>query len=265
MWGLLFESCAEAFGITRRVRPIVFVLVLGIGAGLTMLSFAKGGPRGLIALGLLVALVGWSAAHVLAARRALWKAARASADEAAGETPSDPGEDRDLAPTAATLRALARAVREAKRGKYLEASYTLRRVDRGRLRSDEERLFDATRAMVSLGLGEMKRAALQAVSALPTTVADIDAELGRTIVAEAWRDPDRLRDIDEVWAAQGILPGTRQPLPRLRAIVRLRIDAEAREVLETWEAKALADEARAIGDEALAADLESRSRPAAYR
>jgi hypothetical protein len=262
MWGLLFESCAEAFGLTRRVRPLVFVLVLGIGVGLTLLSFAKGGPRGVLALGLVLAFVAWSAAHVLAARRALWRAARASADEAAS---GDPAEDMVQAPTVATLNALARAVREAKRGKHLEASYALRKVDRGRLRADEERLYDATRAMVSLGLGEMKRAALQAVAALPTTVADIDAELGRTIVAEAWRDPDWLRDIDEVWAAQGIVPGTRQPLPRLRAIVRLRIDAEAREALETWEAKALADEARAIGDEALAADLESRARPAAYR
>lgn len=263
MWGLLFESCAEAFGLTRRVRPFVFVLVVGLGLGLTTLSFAEGGPRGLIALGLVLALVGSSAAQVLAARRALWRAARAGADEAAGEWSG--GEYRDLAPTAQTLHALARAVTEAKRGKHLEASYTLRRVDRGRLRLDEERLFDATRAMVSLGLGEMKRAALQAVSALPTTIAEIDAELGRTVVAEAWRDPDRLRDIDEVWAAQGIRPGTKQPLPRLRAIVRLRIDAEARDALETWEARALADEARAIGDEALAADLESRARPTAYR
>jgi hypothetical protein len=47
--------------------------------------------------------------------------------------------------------------------------------------------------------------------------------------------------------------------------VRLRIDTSAIEGLESWEAKELADEARAIGDEALAADLESKIRPAAYR
>ncbi len=60
-------------------------------------------------------------------------------------------------------------------------------------------------------------------------------------------------------------PGTKDALPRLRAIVRLRIDTSIIEGLEAWEAKSLADEARAVGDEALAADLESKSRAAPYR
>lgn len=242
----------------------MFVLVVGLGLGLTALSFAEGGPRGLFALALVLVLVASSAIHVLAARKALWRAARA--DLARPGDALEPRADHgDLAPTALTLHTLAKAVGEARRGKFLDASITLRKVDPTRLRDDEERLFDATRAMVSLGLGERRRAADQAVAALPTTVTDIDAELGRTVIAEAWRDPDRLREIDEVWAAQGVIAGTRHPLPRLRAIVRLRIDADAREGLESWEAKVLADEARAIGDEALAADLESRGRPTAYR
>ena len=199
---------------------------------------------------------------MLRARRALWSAARLPLSDAA-QPPARDG--LDLPPTARTLYQLAAAVNQARRGAYLEAAHTLERVDRDRLRPEEERLLAAARAMVSLGLGDPHRAAALAARALPTSSEDLDFLLGRMMVADAWSDAARLRRIDEAWASEGIAPGTKEALPRLRAIVRLRIDTSILEGLETWEARALADEARAVGDEALAADLEAKSRRAAYR
>ncbi len=264
MWSLVFESFAEAFGVTRRVRWLVFAIVIGVSLLFTAVSLAEGGPRGLFAVALLLALGVSASVQVLRARATLWRAARGKLDDPSQPPPAG-RDDHDVAPTTLALVRLARAVNEARRGAFLDASHTLDTVDRGRLRPDEERLFDATRALVALGAGDTARAAQHAAKALPTTSEDIDAHLGRTLVADAWADADRLRALDDGWAAQGVTSGTRRPLPRLRAIVRLRIDTSAIEALEPWEAKELADEARAVGDEALAADLESKIRPAAYR
>jgi hypothetical protein len=264
MWGLLFESFAEAFGVTRRTRPLVLLIVIGVAGGLTALTFAEGGPRGFLALLAIFLLVLASAHHVLAARRSLWRAARWALEDP--EQPPRPGwNDHDLAPSASALYRLAQAVNQARRGQFLDASHTLGAVHRDKLRPDEERLFDATRAMVSLGLGDPRRAAQQAVSALPTTSQEIDSHLGRTVIADAWSHPDKLRAIDEEWAARGVEAGMDQPLSRLRTMVKLRIDTAAIATLAPAHAHELADEARAIGDEDLAMDLDSRARPTAYR
>ncbi len=264
MWSFLLETAAEAFGVTRRTRVWVFAGVVVGALGLTTLAFAEGGPRGLVALVVLAALGFTAASHVVVARRNLWRAARGNVETLDRSVLEGPPL-RDLPPTSAALHALTRAVTFARLGRFLDATATLDLVDTSRLREDEERLLAATRAMVSLGLGEFKLAAEQARRALPTLSEDIDEQLGRALIAEAWRDPERLRSIDEAWAESGVSCGMRFALPRLRAVVRLRIDETALDATEPWEAKALADEARAIGDEALAADLEARVRPTAYR
>jgi len=264
MWGLLFESFAEAFGVTRRTRPLVFVVIVAASLGLSVLAFAERGPRGLFVLFLLLVLGAWSSLQVLRARTATWRAARLPLADTRQPPRPDVG-DRELPPTVAALWRLARAVDEVRRGKFVDAADTLENLDRLRLRPDEERLLDGTRAMISLGLGDPHRAAQLAARALPTSSEDIDIHLGRALVSEAWSDPATLRTIDEGWAARGVLPGVRDALPRLRAIVRVRIETEAAAGLEAWEAKALADEARALGDETMAADLEARGRPTAYR
>lgn len=264
MWGLILESIAETFGVTRRVRTGVFVFVVLVSLVFTALSLAEGGPRGLLVVALLLALAAGAATQILRARATLWRAARSSLDDRDQRPPEGRGDD-DLAPTAVALYRLARAVNEARRGAFMDAARTLDTVDRDKLRLEEDRLFHATRAMVALGLGDLPHAAREAERALPTTSEDIDVHLGRALVADAWSSADRLRAIDRSWAAHGVLPGTKNPLPRLRAIVRLRIDTSTIEGVEPWQAKELADEARAVGDEALAIDLESRIRPAAYR
>lgn len=262
MWSLLFESFAEAFGLTRRLRPLVLALVIGLSLALIALAFAEGGPRGVIALGFVLGLTVWSAWQVLSARDAVWRAARRGLEDPRQRPDVSP--DQDLPPTARALRRLARAVDEARRARFAEAARTLDAIDRSKLRAEEERLLEATTAMVSLGLGDAA-AAQRAERVLPTASDDLDVQLGRAVVADAWSSADRLRAIDETWAAQGVEPGTREPLPRLRALLRLRIDTSAIQSLPADEAKALADEARAVGDEALAADLEARVRPTAYR
>lgn len=264
MWSHVFESFAEVFGVTRRVRPAVFALVAGLGVLLCALSFAEGGPRGIVALLVILFLGITASTQVLRARRALWRAARLGLEDPA-QRPRLTGEERDMPPTTRALWQLARAVDEARRGAALEAAHHLDGLDRELLRDEERRLFDATRALIALMMGDADRAAALARRALPTGCDEIDVMLGRALVTSAWSDAERLRAIDEEWAASGVESDARQPLPRLRSILRLRIEAGAVEALESWEAKALADEARAIGDEALAADLEARVRPTAYR
>lgn len=262
MWDWLFECCAEVLGVTRRMRAIVLVPIAGLSLWLSVVALLEGGPRGLLVLFALLALALTASLPVMRARTALWNAARLPLADP--KQPPD-RDGADLPPTARALYALAGAVNEARRGGFLDAAHSLEKLDRDRLRPEEDRLFDAARAMVSLGLGDPRRAAALAARALPTSSEDLDFQLGRMMVAQAWSDADRLRKIDATWATAGVTPGTKDALPRLRAIVRLRIDTSTIEGLETWEAKSLADEARAVGDEALAADLESKSRAAPYR
>ena len=121
---------------------------------------------------------------------------------------------------------------------------------------------DAVRAMISVGLGATDRAARQAVTALPTGSHDLDVTLGRTMITEAWNDPARLRAIRAAWERAGVVTG---PLERLTRLMRLRIDTQGIEQIEAQEARDLSDEARAIGDDELAAELSARGRPNAYR
>jgi hypothetical protein len=100
------------------------------------------------------------------------------------------------------------------------------------------------------------------VIALPTGSEDLDACLGRTLLADAWNDPWRLQAIHGAWSRAGVEHG---PLARLSRLVQLRIDERALDRLEPPAARDLADEARAVGDDALAAELDARSRPNAYR
>jgi hypothetical protein len=116
-----------------------------------------------------------------------------------------------------------------------------------------------------MGLGETGRAAQQAAAALPTGSEELDTCLGRTVVAEAWGDPARLAALQAAWDRAGVSAG---PLSRLRVLVRIRLDAGHLDALGAMGAQAareLSDEARAIGDDELASELDARGRPAAYR
>jgi hypothetical protein len=74
----------------------------------------------------------------------------------------------------------------------------------------------------------------------------------------------RLGAIDDAWERAGIALEGEGPLPRLRRLLRAR-DAGA----DAWpvdEARALAEEAEAVGDEVLASELRARAHAGrAYR
>lgn len=262
MWDWIFESFAECMGVTRKPRPGVMLLFGLLTLSVLTVAFIETGTRGVLALGLVLALAVLSSIQVLRARAALFRAARAPLTDPK-QRPALSG--LDLPPTARSLYQLANAVDRARRGETIEASTTLDRVDRDRLRPPEIRLFFAARALVSLSLADGRRAAHDAARALPTGCDDLDFQLGRALVADAWSDAERLMRIDESWASEGVAPGVKDALPRLRAIMRLRIDPTVLDGVASWDAKALADEARAVGDEALAADLEAKSHPSVYR
>jgi hypothetical protein len=252
----ILEWCADIFGVTVHSKLGQLVgscfLVLVVGLVLCM----RWGAAGCVVPALLLASSVMAARRVEAARREVWRAASDDLGERPARVP------RGLVgPTAASLLRLAEAVRAARQARYPEADSLAEEVQRDLLRPEEVQLLDAVRAMVSMGLGATARAAQQAVVALPTGSEDLDTCLGRALVRDAWNDPGRLDAIQRAWEEAGVEGG---PLSRLRILVRIRLDAEHLEAVETPEARALSDEARAIGDDELAAELDARSRPA-YR
>jgi hypothetical protein len=259
VWETLFEWCADLFGVTVRNR-IGQLVVYCVGAFVVGLSFSMRWPIGgwLVAAGLVLLPV-FAAWQVTEARGDLWRAASLALD-APGQPP--PERVGIVAPTAASLLRLASAVDFVRRGRYVDANELVPLVHRDLLRPEEVQLLDAVRAMISMGIGSTRRAAQQAVAALPTGSDELDVCLGRTVVAEAWNDPARLAAIHDAWDRAGAEEG---PLARLTTLVRIRLDAEEMEKVSGPEARALSDEARAVGADDLAADLDARSRSNAYR
>lgn len=248
------------FGVTvhsrlgRLVLFCVAIFVLGL-----LLAVRWGLGSLVVPVGLLVLAVA-AARQVAAARNALWRAACLALDER-GQRPAS-ASGRVLAPTATSLVRLAEAVDLVRRAQYAEANDRVPQIQRDLLRPEEGQLLDAVRAMISIGLGSPGRAARQAVIALPTGSDDLDTCLGRTLLADAWHDASRLLAIQGAWARAGVQHG---PLARLSSLALLRIDQDALDRVEPPLARDLADEARAIGDDALAAELDARSRSTAYR
>jgi len=260
VWEILIELSADMFGATVHSRLGQLLLFCAAIFVLGVFLAVRWGPGGLVVpLGLLLLAVS-AARQVSRARHDLWRAACLTLDDRGQRPASVRGQI--LAPTAASLARLAEAVDHVRRAQYAEASEILPEIHRDLLRPEEAQLLDAVRAMISIGLGATSRAARQAVIALPTGSDDLDACLGRTLLADAWHDPFRLHAIHSAWSRAGVQQG---PLARLSDLVLLRIDVDALDRVEAPDARALADEARAVGDDALAAELDARSRPTAYR
>ncbi len=264
MVDLLLEWCADAFGVTVRSRVAFLLLgfVLLMLLGVVMMEGL--GLRGLLVPFALLLFALAAARSVLTARTRVWRAACLELDDPRQPPEADSARPT-LPPSAIALHRLAVAVDDVRRCRYAEATASLPHIDRDLLRSEEIQLLDAVRALISLGLGDSQRAARQAVAALPTGSEELDSRLGRTVVTEAWKDPARLLAIYEAWERAGLHHDRRGALGRLQRLTRLRIDEGAVEHLHAEEARDLADEARAIGDDDLANDLEARSRLSAYR
>jgi hypothetical protein len=265
VWPWILEGCGEVLAATAHGRPGP-PLAAGVAVLVMALVLVEGfGMRGLVPLALFVVAVFVVARDVFAARDALWRAADSELDEP-GQAPSAEVDARVTAPTAVALRRLARAVDRARRGAFVEASDLVPVIDRDLLRPEELRLLDAVRALVSAGLGDDARAAQQAVVALPTGSDAIDAALGRVLLARAWDDPGRLRVIELAWGQAGVPVRAPGALPALRRLARLRLDPEEGHDLAAADALALAEHARAVGDDGLALELEQRGRSTtAYR
>ncbi len=259
LWAQIAERCAEVFGATRRARLWIALGPLIAATLLALVLATRWGARGLLPIAAVAALAFFAAAEVMAARDRVWAAARLPLGDPK-QRPSDRADERLMAPTALALRRLALAVDAARRGRYGEANDWYPTVPRELLRPEELALLEAVRAMVSLGLGDDRRAARQAILALPTGSDEMDRSLGRAVIADAWRDPDRLGAIDRAWGEAGVDADGTGTLPVLRRLVRVKVDAEALDAVAPADARALSDEARAIGDDDLAGELDYRAR-----
>lgn len=260
MWEILIESCADMFGVSAHSRGGRLVVFCAAIFALGVVLLVRWGPGSLVVpVGLLLLSV-LATRQVSAARNELWRAACKPLDD-----PDQLPERVDgqiLAPSADALLRLAGAVDLVRRGRYADANDLVPQIQRDLLRPEEHQLLDAARAMISIGLGSTGLAAKQAVVALPTGSDDLDTNLGRTLIADAWNDPARLAAIHAAWSRAGVQHG---PLARLASLARLRIDERALDAVDPPSARDLADEARAIGDDTLAAELDAKGRPNAYR
>lgn len=265
VWATVLEWCAEIVAATARGRRLPPIVAAGVSTMLGLVLAVSYGPRGLLPLVGLIVIVFAAARDVFIAREELWSAALCDLD-APGQRPRWKGDRRLTAPSAVALHQLARAVDGARRGDYADAMELVPLIDRDLLKPEELRLLDAVRALLSCGLGDDVRAAQQAVVALPTGSDALDSALGRVLLAGAWDDPERLRLVDAAWARAGV--GLHEPgsMPQLRRLVGLRIEPTSGGELDSTDALALAEHARAIGDDGLAVELELRARQSgAYR
>lgn len=260
VWETIIEWCADMFGVTVHSRLGQLLLFCGAVFAIGLLLATRWGYGSLVVPIGLVVLAAAAARQVSRAREEVWRAACLDL----GEPEQQPEDKRRQiqAPTAAALSRLATAVDLVRRADYAAASEVLPQIHRDLLRPEEVQLLDAVRAMISLGLGEPGRAASQAAAALPTGSADLDACLGRTLVADAWHNLSRLGAIHAAWQRAGVKHG---PISRLSTLMRLRFDERELERVPPDAARDLAADARAIGDDALASELETRARPNAYR
>jgi hypothetical protein len=264
VWESLLEWCAGVFGATVRERSADLAAFC---IGLFVLGYVlslRWGVAAWVIPALLIAFAATAARDVHRARDAAWRAASLPLN-APRQAPDRDQHAQLTSRTARALHLLAVAVDDVRRGQYTAANDALIFITRSLLRSHELSLLDATRAMISLGLGDTHKAAQIAVSALPTGSEEIDACLGRIVLADAWNEPARLRRIEADWNGKGIAPEQDGALGRLHRLTRLRIDARLLDSVGAAEARTLSSEARAVGDEDFAADLEARARESAYR
>lgn len=264
MWEALLDWCAGLFGLTVRDRKAGLILFCGALFLLGLTLSQRFGLAGWLFPGIVLAGAALGAREVTSARTTLRRAAQLPLDDPRQRPePVDPA--AKLGPTAAALHRLAAAVDDARRARHAAANEAIPTIVRALLRPEEGRLLDAVRAMISLGLGDTRTAAQLAVAALPTGAEEIDAYLGRAVITEAWNEPAQLRVIQADWDSKGIAPDQDGTLARLHRLTRLRIDERLLDGVGAAEARALSSEARAVGDENFAADLEARARESAYR
>jgi hypothetical protein len=245
----LLEWCADAFGVTRRGHW--FHLVMGC-ALLVSLGFALGERWGALAAAVPALLLLGAIApalQVLRARALLWRTALLG-DAELRATGQEPTPDAHLfGGTAGTLHRLAQAVLMVRRGAPGAAREWLGSVDRSRLFPEEDQLVDTVHALVQ----DLERDHTKG------------REPGRALVAALWHDPERLAAALGAWDRAGLDARSTSARSGLPGLVRVRIDPPLLDQLAPDEARALAEEAQAIGDERLAAELASKSRASAYR
>jgi hypothetical protein len=258
---LLLEWCASLLGVTSQSRLGQLVAVSFALFAIGLVLFLRWGPAGWAMVAMILALIATAARRVTAARDALWRATRLALDDPRQRPPPAAVSP----PSAVTLGRLAKAVDALRRDQPELAEDFLYSVDRRRLRPDEVQLLEAARIATTLGIGEVKSAVQQAVGALPSGCDDLDARLGRAVVGDAWEDPARLRTIAEAWARAGVDRAEEGTLARLYWLMQMRLGAAPPAHLGAEGTRALSSEARAIGDEDFAAELEADAHGVAYR
>lgn len=266
MWSLILEWCADAFGVTKRSGWFPFWMTIAATCFVSIMFGARWGlVAGLMPIAAVLIVGPYIARGAVQAGEELFCAACLELDDPRQRPTLIQSGRPLLAPTSLSLAHLALAVDFARRGQLVEAGELVPLVDRALLRPEEARLLDAVRALISLGLGDGRRAAQQAVLALPSGSEPLDVTLGRALLKDAWSDETRLSAIDAAWEREGIGLDHEGPLPRLRALLRVRSVGGDVSAIGPAKARGLAEEAEAIGDEELAADLIAHSRTGSYR
>ena len=167
-------------------------------------------------------------------------------------------------PPAIAVRRLTDAVDAVRRGRYVDATDLLPRIDTLDLRAEGEATPAGSSSHDLRGARRFERV-LQYSAALPTGSDDLDSVLGRAIVAARHRPCIPSREHRSSVENGGCSDGRRGPLSRLRTLIGLRREPSSLALLGLTELRELALEARAVGAERFAVELEIAIRRSAYR
>jgi len=261
MWGFLFSYVAGLLVSPLQPMPgksgAVGFVAWGLVASCLVGILFRSPPFALIPV--------FFSVFVLASNGAAYRCLERARDKPLNDPQEAPKAPTYLSfefPTAAALYTLALAVDAARRGEIKRADDLSRFLERDGLRAEEIRLLEGLRAVITQELGDHGRAAQRALAALPTGCEDIDGRLGRLAIKGAWANELRLGKIDDAWGEAGVSREGEGSLSRLRRLVELRLSeagqtSERMATLAPQEKRALAEEARLVGDEELSRDLEA--------
>jgi hypothetical protein len=257
----ILDALSVLAGYIGRRALWVLLGLLALSALSTLVFVLREPGRG----GLLVPWVGLGAglwAYVGEVRQARRVLARAVASETRSEPPGPEVRGRGWSGRAQSLLALARAFEAARWGDSIGAEIGLARVERAELGEQETRLYDAVRVLVALDRGDERRASQLAPLALPTGNAAIDRTIGRLMVQSAWSDEGRLAAVERALQRTG---RSVRPLALLCSARRQADQGSQLPLAERFRVE-VSDEARRVGDDALAEEVLSwGSRRGGYR
>ncbi len=187
------------------------------------------------------------------------KRLRQVARNPACQEPDLPHDLRVRSPTIEALWTVARCWTLVRRGSPASVEPTADSIERSMLDREARGLLDAAQALAAWELGNRTEAVRFAALAVPTRIPEVDRPVGLVLLADAWHDEKRLRTLRGGWKNDAGALGELALLIDLQSMSATQ-RAETLSGLDSALIAILSEDARAVGDRALADALVPPSR-----